>query len=158
MVCNDQNIEYTHHTLPVADVLRDFGTKLQFARVVFESSDEGSTLLARATTEYQKPLAWSVSERASHALWVQGRIDGMEDCIDDPLLFEKYAADFYGRVTNYWYWAIRDSYPKPIYRALEEIVNSDPEYYSFIERFVNAPNSGERLAVAKEIKRRCFGE
>lgn len=151
-----QNIECTHHPLPVDDVLTTFGIKLQNARVVHDPQRVGEALLQRAGVEYDQPLGWSTAERSSHALWVQGRIDGMRDTIAEPLLFHKYATDFYGRITNYWYWAICDRYPQPIYLALEEIQTADAAYYELIQSFVTG-DAKQKIIAAEKIQGRCFG-
>jgi len=143
-----ENIEFTHHQLPVTDVIKEFSVKLQNARVVYENGTVGTELL---------PLAWTSDEKRSHSLWVQGRIDGMTDTVDEPLVFEKYAADFYSRITNYWYWAIHDKYPKPIYLALQEIAEKDPEYFTYIEKFVHGSNK-EKVIQAENISQKCFCE
>ena len=153
----DENIEFSHHQLPVTDVMKEFNVKLQNARVVYETRSVGTEVLQNIQATYTEPLAWAAEEKYSHSLWMQGRIDGMADTIEEPLLFEKYAADFYGRITNYWYWAVCDRYPKPIYLALEEIQAADPEYFSLIKQFVYGNNEA-KIATAEEIFKRCFAE
>lgn len=157
LVWHDQNIEYSAHVTPVADVLREFGVKLQHARVVYEVESAGSMLLQQAAEVYSQSLGWSEEERSSHALWMRGRIGGMRDTLDTPVLCEKYAADFYSRITNYWYWAIHDQFAKPIYLALSEIQEVDPEYVALIERFVAGSNE-VKVQVAEEVYQRCFGK
>lgn len=152
-----ENIEFTHHPLPVTDVMKEFSIKLQNARVVYEHNLVGSEVLKRAKAACAEPLAWTAHTKYDHSLWMQGRIDGMNDTTDEPLLFEKYAADFYSRITNYWYWAICDRYPKPMYLALEEIKEKDSEYFDLVEKFVNTSNRKEKVGVAKLVYEKCFG-
>jgi hypothetical protein len=151
----EENVEFTHHQLPVVDVMREFGTKLQNARVVHENENAGSEILKRSQLACTEPLAWTEEEKHSHSLWMQGRVNGMKDTIMEPALFEKYAADFYQRITNYWYWAIKDRYPKPIYLALEEITENDPGYFSLIQQYVNGDRK-IRVEVAEQIQTLCF--
>jgi len=153
----EQNIEFTHHQLPVDDVMKEFSVKLQNARVVFENALQATKILQRAKVAYTAPLAWTKEDKFNHSLWMCGRIDGMSDTVEEPLLFEKYAADFYGRITNYWYWAIQDRYPKPIYLAVEEIKVEDPEYFLLIENFALGSRE-EKNILAKQIYKRCFGK
>lgn len=153
----EHNIEYSCHQLPITDIEKEFGIKLQFGRVLYEQAGVASELLQIARDYYAQPLKWSTEQTASHRLWVQGRVDGMRDTIAEPLLFEKYASDFYSRITNYWYWVIQNSFPKPIYVALDEIKEQDPAYYSLIETFVTEIDRVKRVAAAENITQRCFG-
>lgn len=156
LIYEEQNIEYSHHQTPVQDVMKEFGVKLQNARVLWEEGGVGRDLLSDASHVYAAGLQWTDEERYSHSLWMRSRIDGMQDAVDSPLLFEKYATDFYSRITNYWYWAIHDQYPKPMYLALEEIKEADPLYYELIERFALSHDRSDKVKTAKEIYSRCF--
>jgi hypothetical protein len=151
-----ENIEFSHHHLPIVDVMKEFSVKLQNARVVYESESFGAEVLQSAQTACLQPLAWTPEEKHSHSLWMQGRIAGMSDTLNEPLLFEKYAADFYTRITNYWYWAIHDRYSKPMYLALEEIKDEDSEYFLIIKNFVQSSNE-EKVNAAERIYQKCFG-
>ncbi|MEM9336733.1 MAG: nucleotidyltransferase domain-containing protein [Patescibacteria group bacterium] len=157
LIWNDQNIEFTHHQLPIKNIEDEFGVKLQFGRLVYDENGEGAELVARAKEHYSQPAGWSETDDYNHRLWMKGRVDGMRDTLDQPLIFERYASDFYARITNYWYWAIHDSFPKPIYLALEEIAEKDPGHLALIEQFVEETDRTKRFEAAEEIKRRCFG-
>ena len=156
LIWHDQNIEHTHHHLPVEDLEKEFGVKMQFGRILYESESEGTNLLVEAKDYYTKPAGWSEKNNNDSKLWMKGRVDGMRDTVHDPLLFERYASDFYARITNYWYWAIHDTFPKPIYLALEEIKDKDPDYFNLIEKFVCRDDRNQRLAAAEAIMTRCF--
>lgn len=156
LIWQDQNIEHSHHTLPIEQIEDEFGTKMQFGRVVYEKESEGTDLLAAAKAHYAKPAGWTEQDDYNHSLWMRGRVDGMKDTVDQPLVFERYASDFYARITNYWYWSIHDTYPKPIYFALEEIAEKDPAYYVLIEQFVHETDRTKRVEAAEEILQRCF--
>lgn len=153
---NDQNIEYSHHAFPVENIENEFGVKLQFGRLLYENNNVGTNLLQQAQKHYAKPAGWSEKENHDHKLWMQGRIDGMRDTIDQSLVFERYASDFYARITNYWYWSIHDTFPKPIYLALEEIKEKDPEYFALIKQFVEETDRKERLLAAEKVLKLCF--
>tara|TARA_B100000508_G_C11413328_1_gene254422 strand:+ start:65 stop:697 length:633 start_codon:yes stop_codon:yes gene_type:complete len=157
LIWQDQNIEYSHHVLPVENIEDEFGVKLQFGRVLHEVGGEGTKLLEQVKDYYRKPINWSDEHCESHRLWMKGRVDGMRDTVDQPLVFERYASDFYARITNYWYVALQDTNPKPIYLALEEIAAKDPEYFSLIERFVETNSRQEKVVAAEKIMSRCFG-
>lgn len=157
LIWQGQNIEHSHHRVPAADIEAEFGVKLQFGRVLFETEKIGTSLVDEAKKYYAQPAGWSELNNHNHSLWMRGRIDGMRDTTADPLIFERYASDFYARITNYWYWAIHDTYPKPIYFALEEIAEQDPSYFALIETFVSGSNE-EKVAAAEQIFVRCFGE
>ncbi|MFT5831997.1 MAG: hypothetical protein ACI9SY_000378 [Candidatus Paceibacteria bacterium] len=152
-----ENIEFKHHQLPVIDVMKEFGTILQNTRVVFEVESKGTDVLVRAQAACAEPLGWTKAEKYNHSLWMRGRVDGMKDTLERPLVFEKYAADFYQRITNYWYWAVRDKYPKPIYLALEEIKEVDLAYFSLIKKFVDESGT-KKIEIAEQIYERCFGD
>ena len=151
----EQNVEYSCHQLPVADIEDQFGVKLQFGRVLYEYGSEATGLLQRAKELYQKPLGWIDSQKDNHRLWMLGRLDGMRDTIDQPIIFERYASDFYARITNYWYLALYDTNPKPIYIAIEEIKEKDSEYFKLIETYANGTHE-QKLSAAEEIYKRCF--
>ena len=152
-----ENIEYSHHEYPVKDVMNEFGIKLQNARVMYEKNTEGTEILEMAQIAYRELSTWTDKQRYNHSLWMKGRVTGMEDTVEQPLLFEKYAADFYHRITNYWYWTVRDSHSLPIYLALEEIKEKDPEYFVCIEKFVHGSRE-EKVKQAGNIYQKCFGD
>ena len=152
----DQNIEYTCHHVPTIDIEGQFGVKLQFGRVLFEVNQEATKLLGEAQTLYEQPLGWG-TKKEDHALWMRGRIDGMQDTVDQPLIFERYASDFYARITNYWYLSLYDTNPKPIYIALSDIKEKDPEYFYLIETYVHGTNE-EKVVSSEKIYQRCFGD
>jgi len=155
---NGQNIEYSSGKLPIDDIIKEFGIKLRFARVVFDPDDICLDLIERVRTTYTEPLNWTQEEREGQRLWLLGRIDGMKDNIKRPLQFEKYAADFYNRVTNCWYWAMRDEYSKPIYMALEEIEAEDPALLELLKEFVSLPASAEKVETALKIHQHYFSD
>ena len=90
-VYKDQNIEFSSFVLPIAveDVENEFSTKLQEAKVVYESNGEGTDLLDKANIVYREGVYWSPEKISNHKLWIQGRIDGMRDHVDDDVIFNK---------------------------------------------------------------------
>ena len=155
LLWREQNIEYSCRQLPVTNIEVQFGIKLQFGRVLYETSDEASKLLQEAKDLYEKPLGWVELQKDHHELWMLGRLNGMQDTIDEPLVFERYASDFYARITNYWYLSLHDTNPKPIYLALEEIADKDPEYFALLEEFVHGSRE-QKIKSAEGIYQRCF--
>ena len=153
----DQNIEYTVHTLPVSDIIDEFGGKLQGATVLYEQENEGTTLLQAANTYYAQGVHWTKEKIANHKLWVEGRINGMKDNVDDPIIFNKYFADFYGRVFNYWYWVLMQQHSQPIYIATEEVAKKDSDYYELVSALVDSTHSlEEKVVIAEKIYQRLF--
>ncbi len=131
-----QNIEYSVHILPIEDIFSVFGAKLQGAVVLFEKDNLGSSLLSEAYVYYEQGIDWPREKIDAHQLWVQGRIQGMADSVENPLLFHKYFSDFYDRVYNYWYWLKQNKHSQPIYIAIEEIRETDPVYYQLLSVLV----------------------
>jgi hypothetical protein len=127
-----QNIEYSVQVLPVEDIFGTFGAKLQGAVVLFEKDGIGSSLLKEADAYYEQGVYWLQEKINAHELWIEGRIQGMVDSIDNPLLFHKYFSDFYDRVYNYWYWLKQHKHSQPIYIATEEILEKDPTFYKLL--------------------------
>lgn len=149
----NQNIEFTIATFPVSDILEKFSTKLQKAIVLFEKNNSGTILLNEATIIYNQGVDWSEEKIMNHRLWMQGRIDGMQDHINRPEIFYKYFSDFYPRIFDYWYLILHKSYSQPIYIAIEEIKDLDNEYYELIIKLSNQSTSLEdKVIVAKEIR------
>ncbi len=131
-----QNIEYSVHTLPTEDIFGVFGAKLQNAKVLFEKGGLGTSLLKEADSYYEKGVCWSQEKIDAHKLWIEGRIQGMADSTENPLLYHKYYSDFYDRVYNYWYWLKQNKHSQPIYIAIEEIRENDPAYYQLLSALV----------------------
>ena len=154
----DQNIEYSVHTLPVPDIIDEFCGKLQGAKVLYEQDDLGTSLLKEAADYYAQGVVWSKEKIANHGLWFAGRVNDMKDNIDNPLLFHKYLADLYSRVFNYWYWIIQQQHSQPIYIAVEEVAEKDPQYLELVSTLV-APNesTGAKVEVAEKVKVHLFG-
>ena len=153
----DQNIEYSIHTLPVPDIIDEFGGKLQGAKVLYEQDDLGTNLLKEAADYYEQGVVWSKEKIANHGLWFAGRVNGMKDNIDNPLLFHKYLADLYSRVFNYWYWIIQQQHSQPIYIAVEEVAEKDPQYLELVSILVDSSvNAGAKVEVAEQLHARLF--
>jgi hypothetical protein len=152
-----QNIEFTAVTAPVDDIIETFNTKLQSARVLFDTNDQGARLLEQANEIYSQGISWSDQKIADHKLWVQGRIDGMRDNFDSPELFYKYFSDFYQRVFNYWYWITKKQYSQPIYIALKEMAGDDKDLAELIGRLVEAETSlEEKVNISEKIRDHIF--
>lgn len=151
-VFKDQNIERVHKMLPVHDILKEFTSKLQGAVVTYEKNSEGTGFLKEANLLYKEGVNWTKEEISNHRLWFEGRIEGMKGSISDPVVFEKYFADLYQRVSNYWYWVKQKSYSQPIYVAADEIAQCDPEYYEMMKKLASTDiSAAEKVFVAEQI-------
>jgi len=160
-VYRKENIEFSSHlfSIAVGELENEFSTKLQGAKVLYEKDGEGTDLLNEASTIYQKGVHWSPKKISNHKLWMQGRIDGMSDNIDNPVIFSKYFTDFYQRIFNYWYWILQNSYSQPIYIAAEEIGEKDSGYYELVSRLIETSTSvEEKIKIAEEIRDQLFLE
>jgi predicted nucleotidyltransferase len=144
LLYQNQNIEYSAITLPVLDIFETFSAKLQGAKVLYERNKEGTDLLQQANNFYSRGVHWTPEKIADHKLWVEGRINGMRDNIDNPFLFQKYFSDFYGRVFNYWYWLVANRHSEPIYVAVDEIKEKDPMYFEILGDMVDSSSSSDR--------------
>jgi len=153
----EQNVEFSVYTLPTSDIYEQFGSKLQKAKVLYEKSTEGTDLLKQAESYYSQGVHWSPEKNNGHRLWMKGRIDGMSDNTDNPIVFNKYFGDFSGRVFNYWYWILKKEHSQPIYVATEEVAESDPDYYRLVSKLVDAESSlNEKVDISREIFIKLF--
>lgn len=152
-----QNLEFSVYVLPPSDIYEQFGTKLQGAKVLYEKENEGTILLQQATDYYGLGVHWSDEKIADHRLWIMGRINGMEDNADNPIIFTKYYTDFYSRIFNYWYWVLQHQHSQPIYIAVVEIAKKDPGYHELVSIFTSPDTPIEkRIRTAKELSARLF--
>ena len=148
-----QNIEYSIHVLPIEDIFGVFGVKLQNAKVLFERADIGSSLLNEANSYYGQGVYWSQEKIDAHKLGIEGRIQGMADGVDNPLLFHKYFSDFYDRVYNYWYWLKQHKHSQPIYIATEEIAEKDPTFHTLLlSLFEDGVSPQKRVNICCDIR------
>lgn len=153
-----QNIEYSVCILPVSDIFEQFWAKLQSAKVLYEKSGEGTALLQQAADYYAAGVHWTEEKKADHKLWMEGRVNGMKDNTDNPIVFNKYFSDFYSRVFNYWYWILQHHHSQPIYIATDEVTDKDPEYHALIASLVSQDISLEEKAkISEEIYLKIFG-
>ena len=154
---DNQNIEYSIHTLPVDDIIDEFGGKLQGAKVLYEQDNLGTTLLQQASTHYAEGVHWSREKIADHGLWFTGRVNGMRDTLDTPLLFHKYLTDLYSRVFNYWYWIVQQQHSQPIYIAIEEVAEKDPEFFALVSKMIDPQTTPEdKLTAAENMQAKLF--
>ena len=157
----NQNIEFSVHSLAnnIEDIENEFSTKLQQAKVVYEKNKEGTNLLKQAESLYKQGVHWTSDKLNDHKLWMQGRINGMRDNVDNSTVFTKYLADLYQRLFNYWYWIVQNSYSQPFYIAVEEVGTKDPEYCTLVSQLADSRVPlEEKVAVAEKIKERLFSE
>jgi hypothetical protein len=152
-----QNIEYTVVSLPVKDIWETFGIKLNHAKVVYEKTSVGSTLLSQAQKFYNEGVYWSDAKKESHCLWFEGRIEGMKHYIDQPEMFYKYFSDLYSRLTNYWYWLKQNKHSEPIYVAVPDIATKDPEYANLLIQLTDQKMTFyQKVEIAEQIKNFLF--
>ena len=152
-----QNVEVQSVLLPVEDVLKVFGTKLQYARVVFETATEGSDILNRASKLYLQGTPWDKGFPAGPMLWMQGRVDGMKDSVDSSEEFLRYFSQFYVRALSYWYVILHKEYSQPIYIALPDIEKRDAKYRKMLHEISDLSlKNTERIIVAEDIVNHLF--
>lgn len=156
-IYKEQNIEFSSHLLPIGDIEQEFSIKLQGAKVVYEENSIGTDLLKRAYSYYQEGVHWPQKKVDDHKLWVEGRINGMRDNVNNEMIFSKYFADFYQRVFNYWYWILQHVHTQPIYIAMEQIADKDEEYFNLVAGLANQNTSlKEKVEIAEKISSRLF--
>lgn len=152
-----QNIEVQSVILPVENILDTFDTKLQHARVVFETESEGADLVAKAKELYSKGFEWTKTWPIGPKLWMRGRVDGMKDSVDSPEVFLRYFSQFYIRALNYWYFVLHKEYSQPVYIALPDIEKRDPKYRNLLKEISDLSKSNEeRVSVAEDIMTHLF--
>lgn len=153
----NQNIEFSIHTLPITDIFETFSSKLQDAVVLYEVNNEGARLLNDAMAFYSKGVHWSHEKLEAHKLWFQGRLDGMKNYVDTPEIFYKYFGDMYDRIFNYWYWLKQNQHSQPIYVALKDIQQIDPEYYNLVLKLTDQSTSlVEKVELSERIRDHLF--
>ncbi len=152
-----QNVEYTVFTLPISDIWDSFGAKLNQADVIFEKDNVGSNLLTQAASYYTKGVHWSETKKATHKLWLEGRIEGMRHYVNEPEMFYKYFSDLYSRLTNYWYWVKQHQHSEPIYIAIPEIAEKDPKYADLLRQLTNPETTlEEKVSLSDKINTYLF--
>lgn len=153
---DEQNVEVQSVVFPVEDILDTFDTKLQYARVMFETENEGTNLITKAKELYLKGFEWTKTWPTGPKLWLQGRVDGMGDSIDSPETFLRYFSQFYVRALNYWYF-LRKEYSQPIYIALPDIEKRDPSYRKLLKEISDISKTNqERFEIAQKIVNHLF--
>lgn len=135
-----QNIEVSIFMLPITDIIKTFSTKLQEAIVVFEKERAGTDLLGKAKVAYSQKADWSKEKINNHKLWFQGRVEGMRDVVNDPVLFVKYFSDLYPRII-FWYLILQQRDSQSIYVAVLDIQKKDSEYFKLLNFFSNPETS-----------------
>ena len=158
LLLNEQNIEFQSENISDKDVISVFGTKLQQAKVVFEKDSEGTDILFKANEKYEGGINLPLEKLQGHKLWMKGRIDGMSDCLHEPILFDKYFSDVYPRIFSYWYWFKQSKYSQPIYVAVREIEETDTEYYKLIEDLSKSDSRADKLTIIKKLDASLFQE
>jgi len=114
-------------------------------------------LLKQAESYYSEGVHWPPEKVNGHRLWMKGRIDGMVDNIDNPIVFNKYFGDLSGRVFNYWYWVLKNKHSQPIYIATEEVAKSDPDYHRLVSKLVAVESSlSEKVDISRQIFTKLF--
>lgn len=154
------NIEVMSAFVPVKqeEILGIFDTKLQYSRVCWEEDFFGSNLLNDAGVVYRKGYMSPATFPDGPNLWFQGRVDGMRETVEEPLLFYRYFANFYNKAVNGWFQFLHMRYSQPFYLALPEIKEKDPQYYDLLEKFVSDISLPEKAEIAESIRRHLFGD
>jgi len=148
----EEHIEIYSVQAPTENIFDTFGTKLSSVQLLFDTDNLGLELLYEAQKVYSKGPNWDESKVYENKLWVMGRVDGMRDTTDNPMIFNKYFSDFYVRLHNYWYIILHNQHSKPIYLALPEIKEKDPNYYKILNSLsVNETSLSDKVLIADKI-------
>lgn len=142
---DDQNIEVISLKVDISgeNVINEMGTKLQNARVVFDEENHGERVLNAAKSHYTKGFSWPDTWPKGPKLFMASKIDGMNDYVDEPEIFQKYLGTFYERALNYWYQVLHKKFSQPVYLAVEKIRENDPEYFAHLSALASSSVSNQ---------------
>ena len=159
-IVNGQNIEVISLSADISDdgVINEMGTKLQNARLVFDSESNGDRVLKAAKAHYAKGFSWPDTWPNGPKLFMASKIDGMGDYVGEPEIFQKYLGTFYERALNYWYQVLHKKFSQPVYLAVETIKDKDPEYFAHLSALASSSvTNQEKIDHAQKIHGKLFG-
>lgn len=155
----NENIEVVFKYFPIENVLKSFGNKLQNAEVVFDKKGKGELILSEIKSIYEKGFIWPINWPEEPKLWLEGRLFGMKDNINNPEIFLKYFSEFYTRSLNYWYMVKNKKYSRPIYLALDEIKGKDPEFRKLLNDISKEDiKNNDRIIIAEKMVSNLFNK
>jgi len=156
---DNQNIEVISLKSDISEdkIISEMGTKLQNARVVFDVNSHGERVLNAAKKHYTKGFSWPDTWPNGPKLFMESKIDGMSDYVDEPEIFQKYLGTFYERALNYWYQVLHKMFSQPVYLAVETIKNEDPEYFLHLSALASpSVTNQDKIEHAQKIHAMLF--
>lgn len=153
-----EDVEWKAFTLPVEQsrVLDDFGVVLQNARVLWERNGEGNNLLELAQSEYAKGAQLTKEDHIRYRQFLTHKLHSLEDDRDTPYMFLRHLGEFFNRASNWWFEVLHDELRKPLYIALPEIQERDPEYFELLMILCGENSKQNKIDAARGVIARLF--
>ena len=160
---HDDEIEFEVVSLPIADedILKRLGSKLQYARIIYDKSAQGQALLDAASVVYKKGIPderVSTERLISRKRYFESKILGMKDSLDNPPMFMKKLGGFFPDIVNVWFPIKEQSFSKNLYIAIPHIREKDTVFAEYIDHLCSYDTSPtEQIQIAEKMVKHLFG-
>ena len=151
-----ENVEVEFVLHPIADYISAFGPKLRQCTILYDKEGIGKNIILNTKALYAAGFNPDDVWMTNHSLWYAGRLGGVFDSLGDNVIFSYYMSDIRKRIPNYWYNIKCNEYSKPIYIALVEMKNTDPDMYEKYLSLFRTGNHNIKYQLAKQIYEELF--
>jgi len=148
-----EDIEWKACIVPMKNdnIIDIVGTRLQFAKILWENDDTGTQLLNRAHEEYKKGPCLSEDDVRRYRQFIEHKLGGMKDDVDTPYMFLRHLDVFFHRAVNWYFEIVHNEYPKAFYLAIPDIEKRDPAYHKLLMELVGNASPTEKIGTGQYI-------
>lgn len=153
-----EDVEWRAYKVPTEDdsIIDTFDLHLQFAKVLWEANGEGTALLQRASAFYAKGAQLSEDDIRRAKQFIEHKLRGMEDDIENPSMFLRHLGVFFNNAVNLWFEVLHNKYSKPFYLAISEIKEQDPQYAEQLDALSSKAPNQEKIEAGRWIIHKLF--
>jgi predicted nucleotidyltransferase len=151
---NNNKLDVYIVKMPVVteEFVDDYGYVLNTAKIILDDTENaGQKIIEEAKTMYVLGKKLTDSQLTNRNNFMSRTLDRMSAYADQPEYFLLYLGYFYERTFQYWF-EMKGKYSKPIYDAIPQIKQEDPEYYILIQELSSSSKSNQdKLSAAGKI-------
>ena len=152
------DIQRVDPNLEKEEIVDTYGPEFLGAEVVYDFDGVGEDFLHKAQSAAEDGPELSKKDIESRRNYILRYLHRMQDRKHKPGAFFWYVSEFYVKAMQYWYELLHDEWAEPEYKAIDEIKERDPEYFSLLKVLYRHNSAEEKIEAAQEILDILFSE
>lgn len=153
------DVQTVYMPVKIEEFVDNYGYVLHNAKILLDNEEEfGRKILEEAVQMYSLGKKLTETELTNRTNYMSRILSRMSGSTEKPELFLLYLGYFYEKSLQYWF-ELKGKFSKPVYAAIPEIQEADPEYYALLEvLFSGHSTNAEKFLAAEKINQILFGK